>query len=34
VISAVALFLTSVLAAIYPAWRATRVPPADALADR
>jgi len=33
-ISAVALFFTSVVAAIYPAWRATRVPPADALADR
>jgi ABC-type lipoprotein release transport system permease subunit len=32
--SAVALFLTSVFAAVYPAWRATRVPPADALADR
>lgn len=32
--SAVALFLTSVLAAVYPAWRSTRVPPADALADR
>ncbi len=34
VLSAVALFLTSVFAALYPAWRATRVPPADALADR
>ena len=34
VICAVALFLTSVLAAVYPAWKATRVPPADALADR
>jgi ABC-type lipoprotein release transport system permease subunit len=33
-ISAVALFLTSVFAAVYPAWKATRVPPADALADR
>ncbi len=33
-ISAVALFLTSILAAVYPAWKATRVPPADALADR
>jgi ABC-type lipoprotein release transport system permease subunit len=32
--SAVALFLTSVFAAVYPAWRATRIPPADALADR
>ncbi len=34
VYSAVALFLTSVVAAIYPAWKATRIPPADALADR
>jgi ABC-type lipoprotein release transport system permease subunit len=34
VISALALFLTSVFAAVYPAWKATRVPPADALADR
>ncbi len=34
VTSAVALFLTSVLAAVYPAWKSTRVPPADALADR
>lgn len=34
VMSAVALFLTSVFAAVYPAWKATRVPPADALADR
>lgn len=34
VVSAVALFVTSGLAAIYPAWRATRVPPADALGDR
>jgi ABC-type lipoprotein release transport system permease subunit len=32
--SALALFVTSVLAAVYPAWRATRIPPADALADR
>ena len=32
--SAVALFLTSIFAAMYPAWKATRVPPADALADR
>ncbi len=32
--SAAALFLTAVFAAVYPAWRATRVPPADALADR
>ncbi len=34
IIAAVALFLTSVFAALYPAWKATRVPPADALADR
>jgi len=34
IIAALALFLTSVFAAVYPAWRATRVPPADALADR
>ncbi len=34
IVSALALFLTSIVAAIYPAWRATRVPPADALADR
>ncbi len=34
IVSAVALFLTSVFAAVYPAWKATRVPPADALADR
>ncbi len=34
IVSAVALFLTSVLAALYPAWKATRIPPADALADR
>ncbi|MCH1570929.1 MAG: ABC transporter permease [Longimicrobiales bacterium] len=34
VYSATALFLTSILAAIYPAWKATRIPPADALADR
>jgi putative ABC transport system permease protein len=33
-LSALALFLTSVFAAVYPAWKATRVPPADALADR
>ena len=32
--SAIALFFTSVIAAVIPAWRATRVPPADALADR
>ena len=34
IFSAVALFLTSIIAAVVPAWRATRVPPADALADR
>jgi ABC-type lipoprotein release transport system permease subunit len=34
VYSAIALFVTAVLAAIYPAWKATRIPPADALADR
>ncbi len=33
-VSALALFLTAVLAAVYPAWKATRIPPADALADR
>lgn len=32
--SAVALLLTSLLAALWPAWRAARVPPADALAGR
>jgi ABC-type lipoprotein release transport system permease subunit len=32
--SAIALFFTAVLAALYPAWKATRVPPADALGDR
>lgn len=34
VYSAVALFLTSAVAAAYPAWQATRVPPADVLGDR
>mgnify|MGYP001818013972 CR=1 FL=1 len=34
VFSATALFITSIFAAMYPAWKATRVPPADALADR
>jgi putative ABC transport system permease protein len=34
IVSGIALFLTSVFAAVYPAWKATRVPPADALADR
>lgn len=33
-VSAIALLLTSILAALYPAWRATRVPPADALGGR
>ena len=32
--SAVALLLTSLLAAVVPAWRASRIPPADALAGR
>lgn len=34
VIAAVALFLTAVVAALYPAWKAARIPPADALAGR
>ncbi len=34
VISAVGLFVTAILAALYPAIRAARVPPADALAGR
>ncbi len=34
IISAVALLLTAIFAAVYPAWKATRVPPADALAGR
>lgn len=33
-LSAVALLLTSIVASAYPAWRATRIPPADALAGR
>ncbi len=33
-VSGLALFFTAIFAAFYPAWRATRVPPADALADR
>jgi ABC-type lipoprotein release transport system permease subunit len=32
--SGFALFVTSAVAAAYPAWRATRVPPADVLGDR
>lgn len=34
IISAVALLFTTIVSAMYPAWKATRVPPADALADR
>jgi ABC-type lipoprotein release transport system permease subunit len=34
IVTALALLLTTVFAAVYPAWKATRVPPADALADR
>ena len=34
VISAVALFVTSLVAAVFPAYRAVRIPPADALAGR
>jgi ABC-type lipoprotein release transport system permease subunit len=34
VLSAIALLLTALLAALYPAWRAARVPPADALSGR
>jgi putative ABC transport system permease protein len=32
--TALALLFTTIFAAVYPAWKATRVPPADALADR
>jgi ABC-type lipoprotein release transport system permease subunit len=32
--AALALLLTSILAAVYPAWRSARVPPADALSGR
>ncbi|MFQ5536380.1 MAG: ABC transporter permease [Gemmatimonadota bacterium] len=32
--SALALFITAVVAALYPAWKTTRIPPADALSDR
>jgi len=34
IISAAALLFTTIFAAVYPALKATRVPPADALADR
>jgi ABC-type lipoprotein release transport system permease subunit len=34
VFAALALLLTSILAAVYPAWRSARVPPADALSGR
>lgn len=34
IIAGLGLFLTSILAAVYPAWKATRVPPADVLAGR
>ena len=34
IITALGLFLTSILAAAYPAWKATRISPADALTDR
>jgi len=32
-VSAVGLLVTSIVAALYPAWKAVRIPPADALAD-
>jgi ABC-type lipoprotein release transport system permease subunit len=32
--SAFALFVTAIVAAVYPAWKVTRIPPADALAGR
>jgi len=34
VLTAIALLFTAIISSVYPAWRATRVPPADALADR
>ncbi len=34
IFAAIALVVTALLSAFYPAWKATRVPPADALADR
>ena len=34
IIAGLGLFLTSILAAVYPAWKATRVLPADVLAGR
>ena len=33
-ITAGAMFVTALLAALYPAWRSARVPPADTLAGR
>jgi len=33
-ITAGALFFTTIISALYPAWKTTRIPPADALADR
>jgi ABC-type lipoprotein release transport system permease subunit len=33
VVSAVALLITSILSALYPAYRAVKILPADALAD-
>jgi ABC-type lipoprotein release transport system permease subunit len=32
--AALALMLTAVLASLYPAWRAIRIPPAETLAGR
>ena len=33
-VSAIALVITGIVAALLPAWRAVRVPPADSLANR
>jgi ABC-type lipoprotein release transport system permease subunit len=33
-ITAGALFFTTIVSSVYPAWKSTRIPPADALADR